>query len=127
VLFRSTMLNMPTVNAVSKITPSEDELIVERTLENEIEVLAIPLPAVISVTTDINLPRIPSMKNILAAGKKPVTVWDLEAVGLQGAVKKTEVISTLAPEQVDRKKMIWEGDSAEVIRRLFESIRQELL
>lgn len=121
------ILNLPAINGISKMIPEGDKIIAERTLEHEVEVLEIPLPAVVSVTTDINLPRIPSMKNILAAGKKPVTEWDLPTVGLPGITKGTEVISTLAPEQVDRKKIIVEGESEEVIQKLFEHIRKELL
>lgn len=121
------LLQVPTVNAVSKITPHEDRLIVERTLENEAEVLEVQLPAVIAVTTDINLPRVPSMKSILAAGKKPVTQWNLADIGLQGIFKPTEIIDTLAPEQVDRKQIIFEGDSEEVVDQLLASIRKELI
>lgn len=121
------LLNVPTLNAVSKITPAGDKLVVERTLENEVEILEITLPAVISVTTDINLPRIPSMKNILAAGKKPVTQWGTTDIGLEDAKKPTEIISTLAPEDVDRKQIIFEGDSEEAVQKLFESIHKELL
>ncbi len=54
---------------------------VERALENEVEVLEIAPPAVVSVTTDTVLPRIPQLKDILAAGKKPVTTWSLDEVG----------------------------------------------
>ncbi|HVJ48683.1 electron transfer flavoprotein [Desulfitobacterium sp.] len=121
------LLNVPTLNAVSKITPAGDKLVVERTLENEIEVLEVMLPAVISVTTDINQPRIPSMKNILAAGKKTVTQWGLSDLGTEGIQKPTEILSTLAPEQVDRKQIIFEGDSEEVVQKLFENIQKELL
>lgn len=121
------LLKVPTINAVSKITPDGDKVIVERTLENEVEVLEVSLPAVISVTTDINLPRIPSMKNILAAGKKPVTQWSLSDLGAEGIAKPTETLSTLAPEQVDRKQMIFEGESEEVIQAFFENLRKELL
>ncbi|ACL22607.1 Electron transfer flavoprotein alpha/beta-subunit [Desulfitobacterium hafniense DCB-2] len=121
------LLNLSCINGISKITLQDNTIIAERTLENEVEVLEIPLPAVISVTTDINLPRIPSMKNILAAGKKPVTQWDLSALELQQAENKTQVLSTLAPEQVERKQLILEGESEEVIQKLFENIRKELL
>lgn len=121
------LLNVTTINAVSKITPEGDKLIVERTLENEMEILEITLPAVISVTTDINLPRIPGMKDIMAAGKKPVTQWGMSDIGLQGLLKPTEIISTLAPEQADRKQVILEGESEEVVDKLFESIRKALL
>ena len=109
------------------MTVDGERLIAERTLETEIEVLEIPLPAVISVTTDINLPRIPSMKNILAAGKKPTTAWDLTAIGMTEMDIPTEVVSTLAPEQAERKKVLWEGESEEVIQHLFAHIHKELL
>lgn len=121
------LLNVPTINAVSKITLAGDKLVVERTLENEVEVLEVTLPAVISVTTDINQPRIPSMKNILAAGKKPVTQWSLSNLGAEGITRPTEILSTLAPEQVDRKQIILVGDSEEVVQKLFENIHKELL
>lgn len=121
------MLKAATINGISKMTVDGERLIAERTLETEIEVLEIPLPAVISVTTDINLPRIPSMKNILAAGKKPTTAWDLTAIGMTEMDIPTEVVSTLAPEQAERKKVLWEGESEEVIQHLFAHIHKELL
>lgn len=63
-------LNIPAINGVSKILSlTENTLTVERELEDEIETLSIPLPAVIAVSTDINTPQIPSMKAILGAAK----------------------------------------------------------
>ena len=56
------------------------------------------LPAVVSVTDQINEPRYPSFKGIMAAKKKPVETWslgdlgvDAASVGLGGAY--TEVLS----------------------------------
>lgn len=120
------LLNVPTINGVSKITVDGAKLIVERTLEEEVEVVAVFLPAVVSVTTDINQPRIASMKEILAAGKKPVMQWKLADVGQEGNTKSTQIISTLAPLQVDRKRIILEGDSEEVVNQFFENLRKEL-
>lgn len=119
------LLGYPVINAVSKISVQDGKLLVERTLEDEVEVLQIVLPAVISVTTDINLPRIPGMKEILAAGKKPVTQWGLADLG-DGKESATKITSTLAPEQAERKKMLFEGDSEEVMQKLFENLRREL-
>lgn len=121
------LLNVSTVNAVSNITPAENKLIVERVLDNEVETLEISLPAVISVSTDINEPRIPGMKEILAAGKKPVTQWSLLDIGLHALSRPTEIISTLAPEQADRGQVILEGESEEIVEKLLESIRKAIL
>ena len=43
-------------------------------LETQLQTVQVDLPAVISVVPDIALPRIPGMKDILAAGKKPSSV-----------------------------------------------------
>lgn len=120
------ILNIPAVNAVSSLKVQEGKLQLERSLEDEIEVLEIPLPAVISVTTDINEPRIASMKDILAAGKKPVTQWTIADISMGEPGKRTEVLSTLAPEQTDRKRIVLEGDSEEAVSKFFDYLRKEL-
>ncbi|MDR1885851.1 MAG: hypothetical protein LBQ56_06205, partial [Synergistaceae bacterium] len=119
------LLGVGAYNAVSRITPKGDGLLIERTLEREVEVLEIPLPAVLSVTTDINLPRIHQMKDILAAGKKPVNRLDLSDVGSTGE-SAVDVVSTLAPESVARKGIIVEGDSEDSIEAFVQNIRKEL-
>lgn len=116
------LLGVPTLNAVSKIEAGEGAVTVERTLEGEVEVLKVTLPAVISVTSDINLPRIPQLKDILAAGKKPVTTWSLADTG-EMPKSNVEVASTLAPESIERKHIVYESASDENIEKLALDIR----
>lgn len=119
------LLGLPVVNAVSSIEPRDGSVVVERALENEVEVLEVALPAVVSVTTDINLPRIPQLKDILAAGKKPVTTWTLDEVGgLSSAC--VETVSVKAPGNVERKKVVYESGSAENVGELAANIRASL-
>ena len=119
------LLGLPVVNAVSSIEPRAGSVVVERALENEVEVLEVALPAVVSVTTDINLPRIPQLKDILAAGKKPVTTWTLDEVGgLSSAC--VETVSVKAPGNVERKKVVYESGSAENVGELAANIRASL-
>ena len=120
------LLGLPVVNAVSSIEPRDgSSVVVERALENEVEVLEVALPAVVSVTTDINLPRIPQLKDILAAGEKPVTTWTLDEVGgLSSAC--VETVSVKAPGNVERKKVVYESGSAENVGELAANIRASL-
>lgn len=120
------MLGVPVVNAVSKIIPQGESIIVERNLEDEVEVLEIPLPAVVSVSSDINVSRIPGMKEILGASKKPVVIWNLKEVEVVDDGQRLKIESVLAPEQMDRKKIILESDSEENIASFCEYIRKEL-
>lgn len=124
-LILGSLLGYTTVNGVNKIEPGEGCITVERVLENEVQTLEVALPAVVSVTTDINLPRIPQLKDILAAGKKPVTKWTLDEVGgLPEA--KVEIVSTLAPESVERKGAVYGDASDDNIAQLAVDIKTAL-
>jgi electron transfer flavoprotein beta subunit len=49
------------------------------------ETIEASLPAVVSVTDQINEPRYPSFKGIMAAKKKPVLTWGLSDLGIDPA------------------------------------------
>jgi electron transfer flavoprotein beta subunit len=126
------MLSLPTLNAVSKIelsNPAGTEaqtVVVERSLEDELEILEVPLPAVISVTTDINQPRLPTMGEILKASKKPITEWTLADLGLDGQMASpVEVLEVRAPAQVQRKNVIIPGTADEAAQALIGYLSKE--
>ena len=58
-------LGAANINVVQSIAREQGALLVERALEDETEVLRIPLPAVLSLTSDINVPKIPTMWRFL--------------------------------------------------------------
>ncbi len=91
-------LGVPSVNAVTAIKAEGDSMVVERTLEDVVEEVEVPLPAVIAVTPDVATPRIPGMKDILAAGKKPMDVKGAPVA----PVSAVEVVSCAAPEAAER-------------------------
>lgn len=108
------MLGWPTVNAVGALKADGDKLVVNREMENDSEELELCLPAVVSVTSDINTPRIPSLRDIMQAGKKPVTVVDAAELGAEMAVA-VETESVKAPEKVARRQEIYSDVSAETV------------
>jgi len=119
-------LGLLTLNAISKISIEQGGLLVERSLEDEVEVLEVPLPAALSVTTDINQPRLPTMKEILKASKKPVIEKTLAELGLEDPLnRQVEVLSTRAPHQVQRKKMVITGTPDEAAQALVSHLRRE--
>ena len=115
-------LGFPSVNGVAKIVVKGESVEVERTLEDVIEIVEVPLPAVVSVTPDAALPRIPGMKDILAAGKKP-----MEVSGAEGSfTNSTEVISTVAPEEVDRKLEVVDASADGAIEQFAAALKAAL-
>lgn len=120
------ILQIPAINAVSRIEIKEGFVTVERTLEDEVEVLDVPLPAVLCVSSDINVPRIPSMKAILGAGKKSVTQWSASDIDWAPDSARTERVDIYAPQQAERKHIIIEGDGQEQVSRLRDYLTHAL-
>lgn len=112
-------LGLPVVNGVTKIEVRGESIRVERTLEDVVETLDVTLPAVISVAPDIALPRIPGMKDILAAGKKPMNVSAAEDT----YAKSIEVIECKAPKQTARKMEIIEASEEGAIEKFAQAIK----
>lgn len=117
------LLGAANVNAVSGISAgAEGTVRVERTLEDCAEVLDVRLPAVLSVTSYICPSKIPSMRDIMGAGKKPAEIT--ESAGQPCAV---ESLGILAPEQTDRRQEVIKGDSEDDIKAFYELIQKALL
>lgn len=120
------LLGIPTLNAISKIDVADDHLTVERSLENVIDALKLSMPAALSLTTDINVPRLPSMKEILKAGKKPVTEWSLNDLSLSIELKPSvDILSVKAPKAADRKRIQIDGKPEEAAKTLIGYLSKE--
>ncbi|MCL2736775.1 MAG: putative electron transfer flavoprotein FixA [Propionibacteriaceae bacterium] len=108
------ILGWPTLNAVETIAPQGDHVTVERPLEDGVQVVEVALPAVLSVTSGANTPRIPGMRDVLAAGKKPTTTLEVGPV----LAPTARLVSELASEQVDRRHIVIEGAAADAAAEL---------
>ena len=119
-----TLLGVPAVNNVTGIEVLGDGVLkVERTLEDEIEVLEVALPAVLSVSSEINVPPVPAMRDIMRAGKKPVNVLGAAVE----AAASTQMLEELAPEQQERRQQVIEGDGEEAVEALVSFLKKECL
>lgn len=125
-LLAAGILGIPVVNAVSKIEKAEGKVIVERTLEGEIEVIELPLPAAVCVTSDINTPRIPSMKAILGAGRKPTKALGAADIGWTAPAPVAELEGVSVPPRKERARIIVEGDSPEAVADFAAKIKAAL-
>ncbi|MFP3305775.1 MAG: electron transfer flavoprotein subunit beta/FixA family protein [Thermocladium sp.] len=118
-------LGIPVVTYVREITQlGNDNITVKRDLEDEVQVINTKLPAVITVTREINTPRIPPLLQIRMAMKKPLTKLSLTDLGLsiQSKIKTT----SLKPLQIQRKKIIIEsGTVEEKADKLIQYLAQE--
>jgi len=123
-------LNIPQVTYVRKLSLEGDVLTGERSLEDAIETVRAKTPVLVTVTREINEPRIPSLMSIMKASKKEVVLWraaDLnlaeERVGESGSALK--LLDVLAPK-VERKRIVLKGENAsEIAEKLARTLLQE--
>ena len=66
------LLGMPVISNVVEIQVDEDSLRVRRDMEDGYQTVRALLPAVLLSSTGLDQPRLPSLKGIMAAKKKPV-------------------------------------------------------
>jgi electron transfer flavoprotein beta subunit len=99
-------LGIPQVTFVGSLTIEGGMVRIEREGDTSTEVVQSSLPALVSVTDQINDPRYPSFKGIMAAKKKPVQTWSLAdlgidpgQVGLAAARSAVDVVTARPPRQ----------------------------
>jgi electron transfer flavoprotein beta subunit len=121
------LLDLPQVTSVRKLSVEGDAVVAERTLEDAYETVKAKLPALVTVTREINQPRIPSLMMIMKASKKEIVTWTLANLGIQQEKisPKIELVEVLAPK-TERKKIKITGESAaEIAEKLAKALIQE--
>jgi electron transfer flavoprotein beta subunit len=96
--------------------------------EEELVTVEADLPALVSVTSELNEPRLPPLTAILKAASKPVHEWSAADLGVTAetvgaGAARLEVLSNLAPEQ-SRKGVVYE-DVEEGVTELVKALRHE--
>jgi electron transfer flavoprotein beta subunit len=111
------LLDLPSVTAVQKVEIQDAAIRVERILEDGYEVLELPTPCLVTVSNEANSPRYPTLKGIMAAGKKQIPTWDLAEVGVDTAqVGSAGALTTVAKLYIpifDSDCEFIEGDTPE--------------
>ena len=77
------ILGLPSVTLAQKIDVTDGKARVERVTADGYEVLEMPLPALITVTSELGVARYPTIKGIMAAKKKEPIVWKPADIGVE--------------------------------------------
>jgi electron transfer flavoprotein beta subunit len=114
------LLGLPTITSVAHLSISGGTAEAEREIEGGIENVSCTLPAVLTCDKGLNTPRLPSLKGIMAAKKKPLEV---KPVSLGSGTLATLGLSLPAERKAGR--IVGEGPDAvvELIRLLREEAK----
>ncbi len=124
-------LGIPNVSRVVAVEDLDGRTLRTRSLvERGYRILETTLPALITVTRDINTPRFTSLLGVMEAEAKPLASWsaaDLgipaEEVGFPGS--PTQTGDVFMPEMKRRAEML-KGEPEEMVKELVRKIRQAM-
>ena len=125
----ATFLNIPVVTMVKEIVESEGQWWkVKASLENGYRLMRVRLPAVFTVTRELNTPRALSFSGIIKARKKEISQWGIgelgvpaEALGLKGS---PTVVSNLSTTESKREVKMLEGTREEKAEQLVQKLAE---
>jgi electron transfer flavoprotein beta subunit len=78
------LLDLPSVSPIGKVEPSIGGFKVERIVEDGHQILQVPGPCLLAVSSEIGEPRYPPLRGIMAAGRAQIPVWGPSDLGLEG-------------------------------------------
>jgi len=123
-------LGLPCVSNVIAIEVLDEQHIkVSRLGDAGTEIVEVELPAVVTVSDSINEPRLPAMRGLMMAKKKPITQMDLSALGISiddigGNTPDSEVVEFI--ESKKRKAgQKFEGDAADITAKVVGLLASE--
>jgi electron transfer flavoprotein beta subunit len=119
-------LGWPYLSNVSRITAlSDDSITVERLSDSGRQTLTSRLPAVVTVTKEINEPRYPSFIGIRKASKATIPVWTLADLGVTLPGARTRVTGYKNLPARETKTEMLTGTPAEQAAQLVERLIEE--
>lgn len=117
-------LGIPCISYVQKLTVAAEggRITAERRVEEGVEVVEAPFPVLVTVLPEINIPRIPGVKDTLMAAKKPVLTVKKEELPALGEAKLKTI--SLAAARMERNCELF-GTAPEDIARFVAVLQQK--
>ncbi|MCH7759909.1 electron transfer flavoprotein subunit beta/FixA family protein [candidate division TA06 bacterium] len=119
-------LDLPQVTFVRKIEIAEDgkSAIAHREVEGGTQVVKSSLPAVFTAEKDLNEPRYPTLKGMMAAKRIQIQILNHKDLGLHSLKSKSRRLKLLPPPERPPGKML-QGEPEEIVKELVRLLRDE--
>ncbi len=118
-------LGLPFLADVKKVETEGEKVRCELRFEGGVRVAEANLPAVVSVVSEANQPRYPTLLQVMAASKKPIEEVPLSSIKDPGYPDTGYEVLDVTVQQVDRKRIFLEGSPEEAARKLVEALKLE--
>lgn len=118
------MLRIPSVSLARKIKAGDNKIVVEKVLENGYETIEVPLPALVTVSSEVGNLRTANMQGIMAAQKKPMISWNADQLGItQSPIRRVSLLRLFQPNHETKCQIITGISPEESAANLIETLR----
>lgn len=118
------LLGVAYVGYARKIEVTGGSARVERSLEDSVEAVETSVPFAVSVVSEINEPRYPTLVQIMQASKKPIEELNGGEIAPPGTISGVEVVS-MSSQPSTRKHVMIEGGPDEAAAKLLDALSRE--
>lgn len=117
------LLNIPQITYAQSVDAEKDKVVAERNMGEKSVTTESSYPVIITVTKEINEPRLPSLMEILGAANKPINDWSADSL-VDGLEPKIETID-LKGISMERKNIVYKDGLDESIGKLVDNLAKE--
>jgi electron transfer flavoprotein beta subunit len=106
-------LGVPVVSPLQKIEEIDGQsATVQRSVDDGYQRIKVQLPALLGISSEMNEPRYPPLKGIMAAGRAQIPVWTAGDLGLDGLSRRVELVRLYVETREAHVEWV-EGDTPE--------------
>ena len=117
------LLNIPQITYAQSVNAEKDKITADRNIGDKSMTIESSYPVLITVTKEINEPRLPSLMQILGAANKPINDWTIESL-VDGLNPKIDAID-MNGVPMERKNIIYKDDVDESVKNLVDILAKE--
>jgi electron transfer flavoprotein beta subunit len=119
------LLGLPSVSLAGKIEAADKVLKVDRVTSTGWETIEIPMPCVVTVSSEMGNLRTASIQGIMGAQKKPVTTWTAKDLGFeQPQARQAKLFKLFQPVRDTKCEMIGGETPEEAAEKLALRLRE---
>ncbi|MBP2641849.1 MAG: Electron transfer flavoprotein alpha/beta-subunit [Firmicutes bacterium] len=121
------LLGIPAITCVIKLDVEGEKVIATRRVGDTTEKISVEGPAVFTVLPEIAQPRFPTVKQVLAAGRKPQLELKVDDLGLESEkLTPKRTLREIKGYTMSRKNIVYkEGTPAEIAAQLVNNLIKE--
>lgn len=120
------MLDLPYATNAVGLKIEEGKLVVKRQGDSGQEMIELPTPCAVTCSNDMNEPRIPNLKGIMASKRKPIDTVELSSLGLsEQELNPASKVTSYEHKPARKAGQKFEGEADEIAREVAQLLDTE--